>query len=85
MCRKAGPVPERKIRLRQNCLIGLQPALLERVSQAFSVRVVDLDPENIGREKNGVLIEDAREKTGDLEKWCDLLLVTAARRPMAPL
>lgn len=59
-------------------LIGLQPALLEYVGKVFPVRVVDLDPDNIGREKCGVLIEDASQKTNDVVEWCDLLLVTGS-------
>jgi uncharacterized protein (DUF4213/DUF364 family) len=59
-------------------LIGLQPALLDYISQVFPVRVADLDPESIGKSKYGILIEDAREMTYAVIKWCDLLLVTGS-------
>lgn len=59
-------------------LIGFQPALLDFCSREFPVRVVDLNPENIGREKYGVLVEDAEFKTRELLGWCDLLLVTGS-------
>lgn len=32
-------------------LIGYQPAMLEKLAAAFSLRVVDLDPENIGNQR----------------------------------
>lgn len=59
-------------------LIGFQPALLDFCSREFPLRVVDLNPENIGKEKYGVLVEDAELKTQELIKWCDLLLVTGS-------
>lgn len=59
-------------------IIGLQPALLEHCNKEFNVRVVDLDPDNIGKRKCGVLVEDAEEKTQELLYWCDLLLVTGS-------
>lgn len=62
----------------QIALIGLQPALLDYTSRVFPVRVVDLALENIGREKYGTLVEDARSKTGELVEWCDLLLITGS-------
>ncbi len=59
-------------------LVGFQPALLEFCSREFPVRAVDLNPENIGKEKYGVLVEDAGLKTQELIEWCDLLLVTGS-------
>lgn len=35
----------------------------------------DLDPENIGQKKQGVLIEGP-DATDDAIDWCDLLLIT---------
>ncbi len=59
-------------------LIGLQPAILEYISKAFPVRVVDLDPDNVGQRKSGVIVEDATKNTTDMIEWCDLLLVTGS-------
>jgi hypothetical protein len=55
--------------------VGFQPAMAEALARAFPLRVLDLDPDNIGEKKRGVLIEgpDARE---DVIRWADLLLVT---------
>ncbi|WZL73882.1 DUF364 domain-containing protein [Clostridiaceae bacterium 35-E11] len=59
-------------------LIGLQPAMLERLSAYFQVRVVDLDIDKIGKVKFGVEIENAEEKTEEVLDWCELILVTGS-------
>ena len=41
-------------------MIGYQPALAEALHQAFKLTVLDLDPANIGRTINGLLIEIGR-------------------------
>ena len=56
-------------------LVGLQPRLLEVLAGEYQVRAVDLDPENIGKTRHGVLIEPADE-IDDIIAWSDLLLVT---------
>lgn len=58
--------------------VGLQPALVEACAGHFPVRVLDLDPENIGRERAGVMIEDGRGDTGAMRRWADVLLVTGS-------
>jgi uncharacterized protein (DUF4213/DUF364 family) len=55
--------------------IGFQPRMAEYLSKVFKMRLIDLDPDNIGKKKQGVLIEGA-EATEDAINWCDLLLVT---------
>jgi len=55
--------------------IGFQPAMVEHLAAAFPVRVLDLDPDNIGRHKRGALIEGS-EALADSLNWADLLLVT---------
>ncbi len=59
-------------------LIGLQPALLDFCSRKFEMRVVDMDKNNIDKEKYNVLIEDAENKTEEVMRWCDLLLITGS-------
>jgi hypothetical protein len=56
-------------------LIGLQPRIVESLSSHFSLRVLDLDPDNIGTERFGVMIEGP-ERTEDAKDWADLLAVT---------
>lgn len=59
-------------------LIGLQPAMLQALSKEFSIRVVDLDEDNIDKEKFGVLIENGFNKTDDLLDWCDIIVATGS-------
>ena len=57
--------------------VGFQPRMVETVSKAFSMRLMDLDPENIDTRKFDVLVEgpDARDS---VIEWADLLLVTGS-------
>lgn len=55
--------------------VGLQPAMVEALAAAFALRVLDLDPDNVGTKKRGVLIEGA-DTQEDVIAWADLLLVT---------
>jgi len=58
-------------------LVGLQPRFLEFLSRQNHVRAVDLDSDNIGAKKFGVLIEPP-EKTDEVIKWCDLIFATGS-------
>lgn len=55
--------------------IGFQPRMAQYLSSVFKMRLIDLDPDNIGETKQGVLIEGG-DATEDAVNWCDLLLVT---------
>jgi len=83
-CRDAGPGECAKrvaAHVRENynarrvTMIGFQPTLAEAMSRAAELRLVDLDPDNIGRTKRGVLVEGV-EATPNATDWADLLLVT---------
>lgn len=56
-------------------LIGLQPALLSSIASRLSVRVTDLDPENIGKHREGVMVESA-DKNPEVIEWADAVLAT---------
>ncbi len=58
--------------------IGLQPAMVEQLSESFEIRVFDLDPDNIGKVKYGVAIENGDCDLENVEDWCDLFLVTGS-------
>ncbi|MDD2587016.1 MAG: DUF364 domain-containing protein [Syntrophomonadaceae bacterium] len=58
-------------------LIGLQPAMLEKLAAVFPVRAVDLDPDNIGKTKFGVEIEKA-ENTDEVLEWCEIIVATGS-------
>ncbi len=55
--------------------IGFQPRMVEALSQNFELRVTDMDHDNIGKEKFGVMIHSP-EKTRENLSWCDIALVT---------
>ncbi len=55
--------------------VGFQPRMVENLAAAHLLRVLDMDPDNIGTQKFGVTIESA-ENTDDAVQWADLLLVT---------
>ena len=60
-------------------LVGYQPALLERLSQDFSLRVLDLNPENVGQMRHGIKIEHGMDDFEDVVKnWAELVLCTGS-------
>jgi hypothetical protein len=59
-------------------LFGLQPAMAEALSQKFTIRIFDLDDDNIGKEKFGTVIESGICDMQEVESWADLLLVTGS-------
>jgi hypothetical protein len=62
-------------------LVGLQPAILRALVAWFgpdSVSVVDLNPENIGSRKSGILVRDGETELPGLVEWCDVGLATGS-------
>ena len=60
-------------------LVGLNPAIAERLVQTFGpdhVRITDLGRDNVGRERFGVQVWDGATQTEELVRRSDLLLVT---------
>jgi hypothetical protein len=57
--------------------IGYQPAMIERLSEAFLLRVVDLDRDNIGAERFNLTIEGP-EKTEEVLSWGDIVIATGS-------
>lgn len=57
--------------------VGYQPAMIESLYQTFSLRVIDLDEDNIGAEKFGLVIEGP-EKTWEVLSWGDIILATGS-------
>ena len=55
--------------------IGLQPRMVESLAARFPLRVLDMDPDNIGSEKYGTVIESP-DNTAAAVDWADLLVVT---------
>ena len=55
--------------------IGMQPAMVEALAANFKIRVVDLDPNNVGQKRCGVLIEDVAH-TKEILSWAEVILAT---------
>lgn len=57
-------------------LVGFQPVHARCCSELHELKILDMDCENIGKEKFGVVVLDgSRYQEGVLE-WCDIALVT---------
>ncbi|MCK4379349.1 MAG: hypothetical protein KAW01_08410, partial [Deltaproteobacteria bacterium] len=57
--------------------IGFQPAMIDKLSHSFELRVIDLDEDNQGGEKFGLTIEGP-EKTEEVLSWGDIILATGS-------
>ena len=57
--------------------VGFQPGMIAALSKKFVLRVVDLDVENIGKQFEGTLIEDASH-TQEIIDWSDIVLATGS-------
>ena len=55
--------------------VGFQPRMVENLAGSHPLRVLDMDPDNIGARKFGITIESA-DNTEDAVNWADLILVT---------
>lgn len=58
-------------------LVGLQPRLLEKLTELKNVRVCDLNPDNIGTSKCGVVV-DGPERFSDNAKWAGAIFATGS-------
>lgn len=85
-CRDKGPgecAVELRAYLRQRfgdarvTQVGFQPKFVAALAADRPLRVLDLDPENIGRTLHGALIEGP-ERRDDALAWADVLLVTGS-------
>ena len=58
-------------------MVGFQPRMVEALAKNFELKVTDMDKENIGSEKFGVVIADPAQAQSHLD-WCDIALVTGS-------
>lgn len=56
-------------------LIGFQPAFIDKLSNNFSLKVLDLNKDNFGL-KYGVDIYDGKKYSKDIIEWADIVLAT---------
>lgn len=59
-------------------IVGFQPAMIDALSKKYTLRVLDLDIDNIGEEKFGVRIEDGGKNIGVALSWAELVLATGS-------
>lgn len=60
-------------------LIGYQPAILEALSKKFNVRVLDLNPAHVGKERYGVKVEDGIADYNEVVlNWADVVYCTGS-------
>ncbi len=57
--------------------VGYQPKIIETLSRHFTMRVLDLDPDNIGTVRHGAPVEGP-DKQEEALAWADLLVVTGS-------
>ena len=57
-------------------LVGFQPVHARRCSERGELRILDLDVENVGRDKFDVVVLDGGTEVEEVLRWCDLALVT---------
>lgn len=59
-------------------IIGYQPAIIENLKKSnYNIRVLDLNPENIGNLRYDILIEDGIIYKEAIS-WCDIILCTGS-------
>lgn len=59
-------------------LVGFQPSLIAALGARFPLRVLDLNPENIGRVKDGCPVLDGQTAREETVAWADLVLCTGS-------
>jgi hypothetical protein len=59
-------------------LAGYQPQILKALAGVFPLRVLDLDPEHIGKTYENVTVEHGTEAFSDAAWWADCILCTGS-------
>ncbi len=59
-------------------VVGYQPALLSELCSRFTVRALDLNPANVGKERFGIIIEHGIDDMASVKEWADLILCTGS-------
>ena len=59
-------------------LVGFQPALIGALSQRFPLKILDLNPENIGKVKDGCPVLSGTADRQAVIQWADLVLCTGS-------
>ncbi|MEG1500832.1 MAG: DUF364 domain-containing protein [Clostridiales bacterium] len=60
-------------------LIGYQPSIFEALAKEFPLRVLDLNPQHIGEERFGIIVEHGIQDYEEVVlNWADLILCTGS-------
>lgn len=62
-------------------MVGYQPSIIEQLSRVITdVRVLDLNPDNIGQEKFGLIVKNGGDASvmDEAIQWADLILCTGS-------
>ena len=59
-------------------LAGYQPHMAKAIATHFPLRILDLDPDNIGKTVHGVTIEDGTEAYADATLWAEVILCSGS-------
>ncbi|MDR1205841.1 MAG: hypothetical protein LBL26_10250 [Peptococcaceae bacterium] len=59
-------------------LAGYQPYILKALAADFPLRVLDLDPEHIGKTYGNITVENGAEAFSDAAWWADAILCTGS-------
>ena len=65
-------------RVKRIAFIGYQPAFVDIFSRKYKMKVLDLDDDNIGKEKFGNLILDGSKDMEGAVSWSDLVIATGS-------
>ena len=59
-------------------LIGYQPYLAEALAKNFTLRILDLDAQHVGKTYHGVTVEHGIDDYNDAAWWADVILCTGS-------
>ena len=59
-------------------LAGYQPHMMKSLAERFPLRVLDLDPENIGKTFFGVTVEDGKAAYAEATRWAEVVLCSGS-------
>ncbi len=59
-------------------MVGFQPAMIEKLAPHFTMRILDLDVDNVGQKKYGVLVEHGIRELEDAVEWAGVILSTGS-------
>ena len=58
--------------------VGYQPAIFQNLAENFEMRILDLNPANVGTEKYGVRVGHGTDDFDEYVKWADLIVCTGS-------